>query len=62
MRFNSEKDAWNHWVAMYNFHGQDIPGGDVKNQMGVFRNWVEDQGISWLEDDMAAWLERENEY
>lgn len=53
MRFNTERDAWNHWTELYKFHGAEVPDPDE------FFAWVDTQGVSWLDEDMAEFLREE---
>lgn len=53
IRFNTERDAWNHWVGLHQFHGADIPRSEM------FTEWVDNNRITWLDEDMAEWLRKE---
>ena len=48
MRFFSEQEAREYWLAAYQLSG----GGHTSfaEQLELFRDWIEDQGITWLDE------------
>jgi len=50
MRFASEDDAWQHWMALYEFHGKyEGIGRNEAEQMEMFKDWMEDNDVSILD-------------
>lgn len=53
MRFFSEDDAWQYWQEAYYFSGGGYEGvgRNEAAQMDMFRDWVDDQGVTWLDEE-----------
>ena len=53
MRFNSEDSAWSYWQDAYYLSGGGYEGLGVSfdGQVEMFKEWVDDQGISWLSEE-----------
>ena len=62
MRFNTEQDAYEYWEECYYLSGGGYEGIGVNcdGRVTMFKDWVDDQGVTWLDEDMAEWLRKED--
>lgn len=62
MKFNTKDDAWEHWTALYDFHGEDLPGDNEVETMDMFDAWAQDTNVSWLDEDVLEFLAEEQKH
>ena len=60
MRFESEDAAFEYWEAAYYMSGGGYEGKGVSfdGRVEIFKDWVEDQGITYLDQDIREYCIR----
>ncbi len=50
MKFNTEQEAREYWLNLY----------DLSADTGMFNDWVDDNNVIWEQEDICTWMKRYN--
>lgn len=61
VRFKNEDEAWEWWEEAYYFSGggYEPPGHSFDMKVNIFRDWVEDQGVTYLDEELSDFIDEE---
>ena len=51
MKFNTEQDAWDHWIGLYDVH-MSHDAARIEN-MRMFVDWIIANHVTWKSEDIA---------